>query len=54
MLAKGGWVNKQNLRSHLDSVRTLVWHDDFLISSGEDSLVKIWQNGKPELITTVR
>lgn len=54
MLAKGGWVSKQNLRSHLDSVRTLAWHDDYLISSGEDYLVKIWQNGKPELVSTIR
>lgn len=54
MLAKGGWVSKQNLRSHMDSVRTLTWYEDFLISSGEDSLVKIWQSSKPELINTVR
>jgi WD40 repeat protein len=53
MMPKGtGWVCKQNLKSHLDSVRALAWHGEYLISSGEDSLVKVWENGN--LINTVR
>ena len=36
------WVTKATLRSHLDSVRAITWHGKYLISAGEDSLLKIW------------
>jgi WD40 repeat protein len=36
------WNTKANLRSHLDSVRTLNWHHNYLISAGEDATLKIW------------
>ena len=36
------WAPKANLRSHLDSVRALCWQGQFLLSGGEDSLLKIW------------
>lgn len=43
MLIKANhWVHKANLRSHLDSVRTLLWHGSCLISAGEDATLKIW------------
>ncbi len=52
MMPRSSWASKQNLRSHLDSVRSLAWHSDFLISSGEDCLMKVWRHG--ELLGTVR
>jgi hypothetical protein len=52
MLPKASWACKQNLRSHLDSVRSLAWHADFLLSSGEDALLKVWRHG--ELLGTLR
>lgn len=51
-MPKASWACKQNLRSHLDSVRALAWHNDCLISSGEDSLMKVWRHG--ELLGTIR
>lgn len=52
MVPKVNWTCKQNLRSHLDSVKSLAWHTDCLISSGEDCLMKIWRHG--ELLGTIR
>lgn len=49
---RSAWTSKKNLRSHLDSVRALAWHNDFLVSSGEDCLMKFWREG--ELTSTVR
>lgn len=46
------WIPRANLRSHLDSVRTLRWQGQFLISAGEDCLLKIWE--KDKLTITVR
>ncbi len=46
------WTPKANLRSHLDSVRALHWQGKFLISAGEDCLLKIWDRDK--LRMTVR
>lgn len=52
MMPKASWACKQNLRSHLDSVRSLAWHNDCLISAGEDCLMKVWRHG--ELLGTIR
>jgi len=52
MMNRSTWTSKKNLRSHLDSVRALAWHNDFLMSSGEDCLMKFWREG--ELTSTVR
>ena len=45
MMHKSAWNSKKNLKSHLDSVRALAWHNDFLVSSGEDCLMKFWRDG---------
>jgi len=36
----GGW--KVTLRSHLDGVRSVICHEDILLSCGEDYVVKAW------------
>lgn len=46
------WIPKANLRSHLDSVRTLFYQGQFLLSAGEDCLLKIWERDKLKI--TVR
>lgn len=46
------WVPKANLRSHLDSVRVLHWQGQYLLSAGEDCLLKIWDRDRLKI--TVR
>lgn len=46
------WIPRANLRSHLDSVRVVFWQREFLLSAGEDCLIKIWD--KDRLKITVR
>ena len=46
------WVPRANMRSHLDSVRALCWQGQFLLSGGDDCLLKIWERDK--LRMTVR
>lgn len=52
MMKNNNWVTKATLRSHLDSVRAISWQGKYLISAGEDSLLKIWERDK--LLITVR
>lgn len=52
VIKSNNWSHKANLRSHLDSVRTLAWQGHHLISSGEDCSLKIWE--KEQLKVTVR
>ena len=53
MVMKGsGWAVKNVLRSHLDSVRGICWFGKYLVSGGEDCLLKIWERDK--LLMTVR
>jgi hypothetical protein len=40
------WAGKANLRSHLDAVRALHWQGPFLLSAGEDCLLKIWERDR--------
>lgn len=40
------------MRSHLDSVRVVFWQREFLLTAGEDCLIKIWE--KDRLKITVR
>eukprot|EP00419_Tripos_fusus_P069406 CAMPEP_0172893184 /NCGR_PEP_ID=MMETSP1075-20121228/147881_1 /TAXON_ID=2916 /ORGANISM="Ceratium fusus, Strain PA161109" /LENGTH=620 /DNA_ID=CAMNT_0013747999 /DNA_START=34 /DNA_END=1893 /DNA_ORIENTATION=- len=46
----GGW--KVTLRSHLDGVRSVICHEDILLSCGEDYVVKAWDmsffKGQPQ------
>ena len=51
-MKSNNWVTKATLRSHLDSVRAVSWQNKYLISAGEDSLLKIWE--KDKLLLTVR
>ena len=34
------WVAKTTLRAHMDSIRTVHWHTNMLISAGEDCMLK--------------
>jgi len=43
ILKNNNWNHRSNLRSHLDSVRALLFHAGHLISAGEDSQLKIWE-----------
>lgn len=46
------WAPRASMRSHLDSVRALCWQGKFLLSGGEDCLLKIWEGDR--LRMTVR
>lgn len=52
VVKNNNWNHKITLRSHLDSVRSLAFIGNSLITAGEDTTVKIWR--KDELSFTLR
>lgn len=52
VLKHANWTHKANLRSHLDSVRAILFHQGQLITSSEDCTLKLWE--KEQLKATVR
>jgi WD40 repeat protein len=52
VIKSNNWAHKANLRSHLDSVRSVHWHGQYLISGGEDCLLKLWD--KDQVKMTIR
>eukprot|EP00919_Chromeraceae_sp_WS-2016_P013009 GHVR01030426.1.p1 GENE.GHVR01030426.1~~GHVR01030426.1.p1 ORF type:complete len:110 (-),score=0.19 GHVR01030426.1:133-462(-) len=52
LIKSNNWAHQTNLRSHMDSVRALTFHNAYLISAGEDCLMKIWE--KDQLKLTIR
>lgn len=46
------WLHRATFKSHLDSVRALLWHGQVLISASDDCTVKLWDCAL--LLSTVR
>lgn len=43
MMQSSNWNCKTHVRAHLDSVRTVWWYGDLLVSGSDDGLIKIWE-----------
>lgn len=40
-------INKENYDGHVNSVNKLIWTDKYLISTGDDRAVMVWEVGNP-------
>lgn len=52
LVKNNNWSHRANLRSHLDSVRALLFHNGLLLTASEDCTLKVWE--KETLKRTVR
>jgi WD40 repeat protein len=52
VVKNNNWVHKASLRSHLDSVRAILFHQGHLLTAGEDCTLKVWE--KEQLKSTIR
>ena len=48
MVKSNNWGHKAILRAHLDSVRSLAFAGQHLITASEDATLKIWKKDKLE------